>query len=102
MFAPSSKLYTVSTLLFHEYGGENFTVTNFMSHFYMFVTTRANVKLSNENTGHAHGIGIILCVFPNCSIIYLVVPVYYFPGHLSNTISSDDLKLYVGFQKVES
>ena len=36
------------------------------------------------------------------SIIYPVGPVYYFPGHLSNTISSGDLKFYVGFKKVKS
>ena len=29
-----------------------------------------------------------------------MVPVYYCPGHPSNTISSGALKLYVGFQKV--
>ena len=43
-----------------------------------------------------------LMLFPNFTIIYLVVPVYYCPGHPSNTTSSGDLKLYVGFQKVAS
>ena len=34
--------------------------------------------------GHTQGIGIILFHFPNCFIIYPVVPVYYCPGHPSN------------------
>ena len=46
----------------------------------MFVSTKATVKFSNENTGHAQGIGIILCHFTNCTIIYPVVPVYYCLG----------------------
>ena len=68
----------------------------------MFVPTKVTVKLANGNTGHAQGIGIILCRFPNCSIIYPVGPVYYFPGHPSNTISSGVLKFYIGFKKVTS
>ena len=48
-------------LLFHEYGGANVAVTNFMSHFYMFLPTKATVELANGNTGHSQGIGIILC-----------------------------------------
>ena len=71
-------------------------------HFSMFVPTKATVKLATKNTGHAQGIGIILCPFPNCSIIYPVVPVYYFPGHPSNTISSGALKFYIGFKRVTS
>ena len=66
----------------------------------MFVPTKATVKLANGNTGHAQGIGIILCCFPNCSIIYPVGPVYYCTGHPSNTISSGTLKFYIGFKKV--
>ena len=31
-----------------------------------------------------------------------MVPVYYFSGHPSNTISSGALKFYAGFQKVTS
>ena len=53
-----------------------------MSHFSMFLTTKGTVKLDNRNMGHAQGIGIILFRFPNCSIIYTVGTVYYFPGHL--------------------
>ena len=68
----------------------------------MFSPTKATVKLDNVNTRHNQGIGIILCRFINCSIIYPVEPVYYFPGHPSNTISSGALKFYVGIQKVES
>ena len=64
--APPSKFYTVSTVFFHKYGGVNVAVTNFMSHFSMFVTTKATVKLANGNTVHVQGIGIILCHFPNC------------------------------------
>ena len=73
-----------------------------MSHFSMFVPTKATMKLANGNTGHAQGIGIIFCRFPNCSIIYPVVPVYYCPGHPSSTISPGVLKFYVGFKKVTS
>ena len=102
MVAPTSKFYTVSTVLFHKYGGANVAVTDCMSHFYMFVPTKVTVKLANGNTGHAQGIGIILCRFPNCSIIYPVGPVYYCPGHPSNTISSESLKFYIGFKKVTS
>ena len=68
----------------------------------MFVPTKATVKLANGKTGHDQGIGIILCLFPNCSIIYPVVQVYYCPGHPSNTISSGGIKLYVDSQKVTS
>ena len=68
----------------------------------MYVPTKANVKLANGNTVHAQGIGIILCRFPKCSIIYQVGPVYYCPGHHSNTISSGDLKFYIGFKKIKS
>ena len=48
--APPSKFYTVFTVLFHKYGGENVAVTNFMSHFSMFVPTKATAKLANGNT----------------------------------------------------
>ena len=60
--------------------------------------TKATVKLANGNTGHAQVFGIILCHFPNHFIIYLVVPVYYFPGLPSSTISSGALKFYVCFK----
>ena len=100
--SPPSKFYTASTVLFHKYGGANFSVTNCMSHFSMFVPTKATLKLANVNTGHSQVIGIILCLFPNCSGIYTVVPVYYCTGHPSNTISSGDLKFYVVFLKVTS
>ena len=66
----------------------------------MFFPTKATVKLDNGNMGHDKGIGIILCRFPNCYIIYQVVPVYYYPGHPFNNISSCALKLYVGFQRI--
>ena len=73
-----------------------------MSHFSMFVPTNATMKLANGNTGHAQEIGIIVCRFSNCSIIYPVGTVYYCPGHPSNIISSGYLKFYVGFKKVKS
>ena len=98
--APTSKFYTVSTVFFHKYGGVNVSFTKCMSHVSMFVPTKATVKLANGNTGHAQVIGIILCRFHNCSIIYTLGPVYYFSGHPSNTISSGDLKFYFGYQKV--
>ena len=97
MVAPSSKLNTVSTVLFHKDVGANAAVTNCMSHFFMFVPTKATVKLTNGSMGHAQGIGIILYSFPNCSIIYTVGPVYYCPGRPSNTISAGALKSYIGF-----
>ena len=97
MFAPTSKFYTVSTVFFNKYGGANFEVKNCMSQFSMSFPTKATVKLSNVNTGHAQGIGIILFRFHNCLIIYPVGPVYYFPGHPSNTILLDALTFYVGF-----
>ena len=83
---PSSKVYTISTMLFHKYGGENVGVTNSLSHFSLFVPTRSNMKLDYDNKGNSQGNGIVLCQFPNCTIIYPVVPVYYCPGHPSNTI----------------
>ena len=73
-----------------------------MSHFYMFFPTKSDVKLANVNMGHAQLIGIILCHFTNCPIIYPVVPVYYCTGHPSNTISSGDLKFHLGFQNIVS
>ena len=100
--APISNMYTVATVLFHKYEVFNVAITNCMSQFSMFVPTKATVKLDNGKTLHAQVIEIILCLFPNCSIIYLVGPVYYFPGHPSNTISSGALKFYVGFQKFNS
>ena len=74
----SSKFYTISTVLFHRYGGANVGITNFMSHFYMFVPSKDILKIARGNTGHAQGIGIILCSFTNFTIIYPMVPVYYF------------------------
>ena len=56
-------------MLFHTYGGANIGVKNCMSQFYMFVPTKSNVKLANENMGHEQVIGIVLC-FP------LTVPLY--------------------------
>ena len=95
-------MYTVSTVLFHKYGGSNITVTNCMSRFSMFVPTKGTVKLGNLNTVHAQRIWFVLCCFPKCSIIYPVVPVYYFPGHPSNNILLSALKFYADFKKVAS
>ena len=67
----------------------------------MFVPTKATVKLANRSTVHAQGIGIILCCFPDFSIIYPVGPFYYFPGHPSNTISSGALKFYEPLEHCE-
>ena len=66
-----SKMYIVSMVLFHNDGGYNVGVTNCMSHFYMVVPTKANVKLANGNMVNAQGIWIILCCFPNFFIIIL-------------------------------
>ena len=45
------------------------------SRFYMFIPTKATVKLDNGNMWHAQVIGIILCCFTNYYIIYPVGPV---------------------------
>ena len=66
---PPKYFFSVSAVLFHKYVEANVVVTNCMSHFYMFVPTKATVKLANGNTGHAQGVGIILCRFTNCYII---------------------------------
>ena len=68
----------------------------------MAVPTKANVKLYDGNTVHVQVIGIILCCFPNCPIIYPVGLVYYFPVHPSNNISSGTLKCDVKFQNFTS
>ena len=52
MVSPPSKRYTVSTLLFHIYGGSNVAVKDGKSHFYIFVPIKAAVKLDHGNTGH--------------------------------------------------
>ena len=75
MVAPISKFYILYTVLFHKDGGANVAVTNCMSQFSIFFPTKATVKLDNVNTGHAQGIGIVLCSFPNCLIIYPVFQV---------------------------
>ena len=87
MVAPHSSVYTVSTVLFHKYGGANVTVKNCMSQFSMFVPTNATVKLDNGNTVHAQVIEIILCHFTNFYIIYPMGLVYYCQDHPYNTIS---------------
>ena len=46
--SPPSKLYTVSTALFRKHGGSNVAVTNCMSHFSMFVPTKANSHLHRD------------------------------------------------------
>ena len=97
MNSPSTKVYTVSTVLFHKYRGENVAVTNYMSHFSMFVPTKATVKLDNGNMVHSQGIGIILYSFPNHLIIYPAGPVYYYPGNPPNTISLGALRLDVDY-----
>ena len=102
MVSPPSKFYTVCTVLFYKYGGENVAVTNFMPCYSMFIPTKVAVKLSNRNTVHDQLISIILCRFPNCFITYTVGLVYYFPGNPSNTILSGALKFFVGFQKFAS
>ena len=89
-------------MLFHKDGKVNVGVTDYVSHFYMFVPTKGNIKLANGNTAHSQVIGIILCSFPNLHIIYPVVSVYYFPDHPYNTILLVALKCYVIFQNVTS
>ena len=73
-----------------------------MSHFSVFVPTKATVRLTNGNTGHVKRIGIVLFHFPKCFVIYTVGQDYYFPGHHYNTTSLGALNFYVDFQKVAS
>ena len=98
----SPKLYTVYIVLFHKNGGEIVAVTNCMSHVSMLIPTKATVKLDHGNMKHSQVIGIILCCFPNCPIIYVAGSFYYLPGHSSNKISSGDLNCFVGSPKVTS
>ena len=65
-------------------------------------THQVHCEMANGNIGHDQGIGIILCFFNNCPIIYLVGPVYYCPGYPSNMISSGAVKFYAGFQNFTS
>ena len=74
-------------MLFHKHGGTSIAVVNCMSHISIFFPTKATVKMANGKTGHAEGIGIILCYFHNCPIIFLVGPVCCCPDHPSNTTS---------------
>ena len=86
----SSKCYTSSTVFFHKDEGYNVVVTN-LSHIFLC--------LSHPNPKE---LGLFYVIFQNFPIIYPVVPVYYLPGHPSNTISQGDLKMLIGFQKVTS
>ena len=52
MVSPTSNIFTVSTVLFHKYRGENIGVTNFLSLFSMFIPTKAIVKLANGSPVH--------------------------------------------------
>ena len=100
--ASYSKFYAAYTVLSHKNVGASVAVTNCISNFSMLVPTKDNVKLANENKGNSQRIRICLCTFTNCTIIYLVWPVYYCPDHPYNTISLGTLKHYVGFQKFTS
>ena len=70
------QIFIQCPVLSNKIVGANVTVTNCMSRLYMFVPTKATVKLYNRNTGHTQRIGVILCCFPNYSLIYPVVPVF--------------------------
>ena len=59
---PLSKMYIVSTVFFHKYGGVNVSVMNCMSRFSIFVPTEATVKLDNGNMRHVQGIRIFVVV----------------------------------------
>ena len=67
--APSLKSYTVSTMLFQKYGGENIGVANYLSGFLLLLLDRVNIKLNDGNMGHIQGIGIILSQYSNCQKI---------------------------------
>ena len=61
--ATSSQIYTAPSMFFHKYGGTNVPVTNFISHVYMLVPTKSDVKLTKVNMRLAQVIGIILMLF---------------------------------------
>ena len=63
--ALSSNFYTVSTMLFHKYVVSNDGVMNWMLQFFMFISTKASMRLSNVNMVHAWGIRNILCFYLN-------------------------------------
>ena len=67
--APPSKFNIVYTVLFHKYVGSNVSVKSCMSHFSMFVPTKATVKLANGNTAHAQKLGLFY-------VVSLTVPLY--------------------------
>ena len=73
LISPLSKIYTVSTVLFHKDGGDIFSY-KFHVKLFMFVPTKATAKLYNGNIGHTQGVGTILCLFPIWSILYPVEP----------------------------
>ena len=84
LVAPSSNMYTVSTLLFYEDVRDNVGFNNFMSHFYMFVPTKTNMKLANGNMIHAQKMRlsyVVLLTVPlyiNCNqlvIVQVTVPI---------------------------
>ena len=61
--ATSSHIYTFPSILFHKYGGTNVPVTNFISHVYMLVPTKSDVKLAKVNMRIVQVIEIILMLF---------------------------------------
>ena len=84
-------------MFFHKYGEANVAVTNCMSHFSMFVPTKATVKLANGNTVNAQVIRIFLCRFLNCSILCPVRTVYYClsnPSKTSHQVSSNFMLVF--------
>ena len=85
--------------MLHKYEGTHVSVTKCMSHFSIFLPTKATVKLSNKNKGLSQIIVIIWWDFTKCPIIYPVVLVNHFPYNPSNDISLGPLKYYVGFHK---
>ena len=57
---------------------ENILVSQIVCHTFLCSSQPRPMWLANGNMGHAQVIGIILCSFPNCPIIYPVGTVYYF------------------------
>ena len=83
----SSKLHTVSTVLFRAYLVAIVEVTNFLFRFSMIFLTKANTKLDNVKIVNSQVIGIISFHFTKFPIIYPVEPIYYCTGNPSNIIS---------------
>ena len=56
-------------------------LSKIVCHTFLCLSQPRPLKMANGNTGNYQGIGLFLCRFSNCYILYPVGLVYYFPGH---------------------